>query len=591
MVDRDGDVDLVMAESVPGELRLVLNGGNGAFTAAPAGRLAATFRDLMVADFRFVRCRRRRRSRPGADRRRQPAWLPVRPVGAGAGALQRRHRDLRGDRLARDRRHRRARGRPRLRSRPGCRPAAAVRDQGVVVPQRTVRGASSRSPRRCCPAWHPLRSPRSATSTATACRTCSSAATRSCRRCRGQLWFGTAAGGFVNVSSTKLPVYAARTRAVEAGDIDADGDIDLLLGNNPGPNLLLVNDGQGGFTSAPNLGGVPHATLASYGGAQLVDLDGDGDLDYLNVRQSDLQLFENDGSGQFSLRATLSGLSSSAVRVARAGDFDGKRAGGLVRRLPQTTSAASGSPSRRGTSSAASCPRSGPASAAPTSRCSTWTAMPTSTSPSPATSAARLFENTGLGSFVDATAKWFDQRYCGGLAVADLDRDGDLDLVTTGNDTLLWFNRHRQHNRTRTCRSRPRATGSSSPAGPATWLRRPLPCWRSAPARSTCRGRASARSVWTRAAWSCSGAFSLPAPGGTADVRSRGCQPAFAARAAMVESGAVPRRHPAAGRHRKPTASAERASVRDRAAAGNWAASWRRSAALLACAVGRQPIP
>ena len=49
-----------------------------------------------------------------------------------------------------------------------------------------------------------------------------------------------------------MPVPALDTRALSLGDVDRDGDLDLILGNwgDPygAPNLLYLNDGEGRFT-------------------------------------------------------------------------------------------------------------------------------------------------------------------------------------------------------------------------------------------------------------------------------------------------------------------------------------------------------
>ncbi|WP_177326105.1 FG-GAP-like repeat-containing protein, partial [Nannocystis exedens] len=64
--------------------------------------------------------------------------------------------------------------------------------------------------------------------------------------------------------------------AIKAGDIDGDGDADLVVGvNYTGQSYVLVNEGGGAFTRqdiAPSLN-------KSIGDLELGDVDGDGDLD------------------------------------------------------------------------------------------------------------------------------------------------------------------------------------------------------------------------------------------------------------------------------------------------------------------------
>ena len=63
---------------------------------------------------------------------------------------------------------------------------------------------------------------------------------------------------------------------VAAGDYDNDGDLDLYV-TNVGPNVLLRNDGGGRFTDVTAIAGVGHEGFGS--SAAFVDYDHDGDLD------------------------------------------------------------------------------------------------------------------------------------------------------------------------------------------------------------------------------------------------------------------------------------------------------------------------
>ena len=87
-----------------------------------------------------------------------------------------------------------------------------------------------------------------------------------------QVFFGDGAGGFT-ASPETLP--AMSTFAIAHGDLDNDGDIDLVTGNLEEPNEILLNDGTGHFK---------HQQWYSrhHSSPHLVDLEGDGDLDIVD---------------------------------------------------------------------------------------------------------------------------------------------------------------------------------------------------------------------------------------------------------------------------------------------------------------------
>ncbi|MCI0634835.1 MAG: VCBS repeat-containing protein, partial [Actinobacteria bacterium] len=123
------------------------------------------------------------------------------------------------------------------------------------------------------------------------------------------LQLGRGKGRFVDVSATHLPPLAENTLAVALGDLDADGDPDLVMGNvggggAPAPNRVYLNDGTGRFAdvTSTHLSG---ANLELTFGVALGDVDGDGDPDLVFANRPSpsglgrSQLFLNDGTGPF----------------------------------------------------------------------------------------------------------------------------------------------------------------------------------------------------------------------------------------------------------------------------------------------------
>ena len=101
-------------------------------------------------------------------------------------------------------------------------------------------------------------------------------------------------------ASAGLPAKDAPGHSMnaQAVDIDGDGDRDLVIAMERGPNRLLLNDGAGRFEDASHR--LPRAAKDSEESA-VADLDRDGDLDIAIANEDDLlpELYLNDGSARF----------------------------------------------------------------------------------------------------------------------------------------------------------------------------------------------------------------------------------------------------------------------------------------------------
>ena len=123
---------------------------------------------------------------------------------------------------------------------------------------------------------------------------------------------------FTDVTAqAKLPkaVTDARYTGAWAVDIEADGDLDIVLGASEGSPLVLRNNGDGTFLPIHPFNGI-----SGLRGFAWADLDGDGNPDAAIIDGSGrLHVFMNERQGQFRERALPAGLPLvKAIAVADA---------------------------------------------------------------------------------------------------------------------------------------------------------------------------------------------------------------------------------------------------------------------------------
>jgi len=218
-------------------------------------------------------------------------------------------------------------------------------------------------------------------------------------------------GSFEDVSTASgIAIRPGSTLGVVSGDFNRDGLLDLYAANDQMANFLWMNQGDGTFVdeavlagAAVNAAGQPEASMGVVAG----DFDGDGseDLVVTHLMRETNTLYLNDGGGFFFDATQGSGLDRSSFRVTGFGiaaadfDLDGWAdlfvANGEVRRIEEQVRQAE---------------------------------------PHPLRQPNLLLRNDG-GTFseVGYEAPEAAPEVSRGVAVGDLDNDGDPDLVMTNN--------------------------------------------------------------------------------------------------------------------------------------------------------------
>jgi hypothetical protein len=205
-----------------------------------------------------------------------------------------------------------------------------------------------------------------------------------------------------------LSKSVGRSQGVVAADFDGNGKIDLYLGNDLNANSMFLNLGNGTFDDASELSGVAYDYLGGMQagmGVDAADVNGDGlpELFVTNFEREHNAYYENLGDGQFQEVSQQRGLYAAGLPWVGWGtalaDFN---LNGLLDLVVTNGHVDSNRPNV--------------AHAHP----------------------ALLWQNDGKGRFEVLGAQgghYFTQRHVGrALVVADLDNDGDQDLVIGHQD-------------------------------------------------------------------------------------------------------------------------------------------------------------
>lgn len=128
---------------------------------------------------------------------------------------------------------------------------------------------------------------------------------------------GLDTGGF---QSSELAVAEPRISCSAWGDVDNDGDLDLVVGLDSQENCVWINSKEAGFSRHAESISSSHTTYE----IALADLDGDGNLDMVQANKLQNRVLRGDGDGGFE-EVARPGVEARAVEVAdldRDGNLD-----------------------------------------------------------------------------------------------------------------------------------------------------------------------------------------------------------------------------------------------------------------------------
>ena len=259
-----------------------------------------------------------------------------------------------------------------------------------------------------------------------------------------RLYRNDGTGTFTEASGTPFAFKAVIWGGIAFGDVDGDGDVDLLITGreywlDEPIAKLYHNDGTGTFTE---VSGTPFEPVMQ-SRVEFADLDGDQDLDVLLVGQDGTgepftALYLNDGSGTYT-EASGTGLGTATLGAMALADVDGDQdldillSGVWVRNAFRTLLYLNAG-NASFTESVAM-----PFGAIPNGTLS-WADVNGDQAPDllitgskyQPTGLAHLYLNDGSGGFAEVSGTSLATLANGALAWADVDGDSDLDLLLAG---------------------------------------------------------------------------------------------------------------------------------------------------------------
>jgi uncharacterized repeat protein (TIGR01451 family) len=209
-------------------------------------------------------------------------------------------------------------------------------------------------------------------------------------------WYNNATGTGVFGAEILIGRVAYVPNRVDVGDIDNDGDLDLVSSSGGDSKLAWYKNTNGGFTELQNV--ITH-NLVGASNATLGDIDHDGDLDVMafaqdqnNANLSSILWYENaDGLGNFTQQHVVVST-TEGILVIRLVDIDHDGDKDII--------------------------------------CASNNNL------------LSLYKNNGNGTFAAQSifSTYTLNKYLLDMVVADIDNDGDMDVVVSfNNDEIAWY--------------------------------------------------------------------------------------------------------------------------------------------------------